>query len=132
MTVTRVPQSENIDQAAELLEACVTRMSARGWQPGADEGEAGQLCLANTLATVALKTRKCAVTGVKSENAQHVKLAQRILDQMVTELHPCDCDPEAIRAEHIVPHYNDHHCGSREEAIDLYRAAIKELRGIQG
>jgi len=135
VTVTRVPQSEDIDQAAEFIEACVTRMTKRGWQPNADTGEAGQLCLANTLAAVALEYRKCSSGDFPTATvfeSQCVRLAQRVLDQMVTELHPCECDPEEIRRETVVPHYNDYHCRGREDAIELYRAAIKELRSIQG
>jgi len=116
MTITEAEEGRR-ECAIDLLEACVTHMTESGWRNDCRIGDNGERCIVNTLMFVSLRSPRFAFLNSVALNA---------LEETVRRDHACKCSQFQLDS---IAHFNDRHCTDGEQAIDVFRSAIKELRG---
>ena len=110
------------DQAVEILEGGVTNLERDGWTRGAGR-IGGPQCCGNAVVDswYSVYTRM---------NPEAYRMAWAAMHAAVTGLGKGTALQGAVGGSSVVI-WNDGYCGSQDEAIDMLRAAIKNIRKEQ-
>lgn len=105
--------------SADILEAAAGLMEKHGWCRTLIRNEQHQVCLLGSI----ILSYPSFLSILESKTAEHF-LAEEIFAQ--TGIEP----PSPIKAS-LIPYWNDLHCRSKEEAVEMLRMAAKRAKAAE-